>query len=120
MIGYVLINGAGTISYFFPTLMKSLGYSGRNAQCELIWLQAALNGRNADHQSRKVMTVPIYSVALVISLTMGWNADRTNQKAWHIVAATIWGAASFIICATVKNYAVKSVPSIPIVSKQFD
>jgi hypothetical protein len=31
---YVLLNGAGTISYFFPTLMTSLGYTGRDAQCE--------------------------------------------------------------------------------------
>jgi hypothetical protein len=53
------------------------------------------------------MTVPIYVVAIVISLAMGWNADRTNQKAWHIVAATILSAISFIICATVKKAAVR-------------
>ncbi|GHJ88605.1 hypothetical protein NliqN6_5007 [Naganishia liquefaciens] len=85
---YVLINGAGTISYFFPTLMTVLGYTGRDAQ---------------------FMTVPIYVVAMVISLSMGWNADRTNQKAYHIIAATIWSAVSFVICATVKKAAVRQV-----------
>ena len=50
------------------------------------------------------MTVPIYVVSLVISLAMGYNADRTNQKAWHIFAATILGAASFIVTAIVTNH----------------
>lgn len=53
------------------------------------------------------MTVPIYVVAIVISLAMGYNADRTNQKAWHIVAACTLSAFSFIICATVKKAAVR-------------
>jgi MFS family permease len=85
-LGYVLLNGAGTISYFFPTLMTSLGYKGRDAQ---------------------FMTVPIYCVALVVSVGMGWSADRTHQKAWHIVAATALSAVSFIICATVKKAVVR-------------
>jgi len=53
------------------------------------------------------MTVPIYVVSLTISLTMGWNADRTNQKPWHIIAATILGAISFVITATVNVASVK-------------
>ncbi|KAG7530603.1 hypothetical protein FFLO_04905 [Filobasidium floriforme] len=86
MLVYVLLNGSGTISYFFPTLMTTLGYSGRDAQ---------------------FMTVPIYVVSLVISLAMGYNADRTNQKAWHIFAATILGAASFIVTAIVTKASVR-------------
>lgn len=58
------------------------------------------------------MTVPIYIVSIVISLSMGWNADRTNQKAWHIVGACIMSAISFIICATVKKASVRSVQPI--------
>ena len=53
------------------------------------------------------MTVPIYVVSLTISLSMGWNADRTNQKPWHIIAATVLGAVSFVITATVNVAAVK-------------
>jgi len=53
------------------------------------------------------MTVPIYVVALVVSLAMGWSADRTGQKAWHVIAAATWGTISFIICAAVKNFAVR-------------
>lgn len=54
-----------------------------------------------------VMTVPIYCVALVIALFMGWNADRTRQKAFHVIAACSWGLISFIICVTVKSIPVR-------------
>ncbi|KAL8276310.1 hypothetical protein RQP46_011276 [Phenoliferia psychrophenolica] len=67
---------SGTISYFIPTLTTSLGYQGRDAQ---------------------FMTIPIYVVSLVISLAVGYNADRTNQKALHFVCACIAGAASFVV-----------------------
>lgn len=53
------------------------------------------------------MTVPIYAVALVISLAMGYNADRTRQKAYHVIAACAWAMVSFIICVSVSNNKVK-------------
>jgi hypothetical protein len=53
------------------------------------------------------MTVPIYCVALVISISLGWNADRTQQKAYHVIGAACLGVVSFIICATVANNNVR-------------
>jgi hypothetical protein len=53
------------------------------------------------------MTVPIYVVALIIALAAGWNADRTRQKAWHVVGAAVGSVISFIICVTAKNNAVR-------------
>nr|XP_019043076.1 hypothetical protein I302_08787 [Kwoniella bestiolae CBS 10118]OCF22006.1 hypothetical protein I302_08787 [Kwoniella bestiolae CBS 10118] len=86
MLIYNVLNSVGTISYFFPTLMSGLGYKGRTAQ---------------------FMTVPIYVVALVISVANGWNADRTGQKAYTVLGACCCGVISFIICATVHNNAVR-------------
>ena len=53
------------------------------------------------------MTVPCYTVALVISIAMGFSADRTNRKCEHFAAATVLGAISFIVCAVVKTPAVR-------------
>lgn len=53
------------------------------------------------------MTVPIYAVSLVISLSFGYSADRTNAKALHIAAACLLSAISFILCAAVRNAAVR-------------
>ena len=55
------------------------------------------------------MTVPIYAVAFVISLTFGFTADRTRLKAYHTFGACVLGVISFIICATVRNNAVRYV-----------
>lgn len=54
-----------------------------------------------------VMTVPIYCVVLVFALVGGYSADKTGQKAYHVLAACVLGAVSFIICVTVKNNAVR-------------
>ncbi|WWC85182.1 uncharacterized protein L201_000040 [Kwoniella dendrophila CBS 6074] len=86
MIIYNIINSVGTISYFFPTLMTSLSYTGRKAQ---------------------FMTVPIYCVALCISVAFGYSADRTQQKAYHAFAACCLSTVCFIIVAVAKNNAVR-------------
>ena len=53
------ISGSGTMSYFFPTLMLSLGYSGTMAN---------------------YMTAPVYAVALVASVLLP-NSPRTTSQA---------------------------------------
>ena len=55
------------------------------------------------------MTVPIYAVSFVISLTFGYTADKTRLKAYHTVGACLLGVISFIICATVHNNAARYV-----------
>lgn len=83
---YNLLNMVGTISYFFPTLMTALGYKGRVAQ---------------------YMTVPIYMVALVISISLGVLADKSRQKAYVVAGATALSCLSFIIVVAVPNGKVK-------------
>lgn len=83
---YTFIQGAGTISYFIPTLTLQMGYKARDAQ---------------------FMTVPVYAVALVFSLTGGYIADRTKAKAYVVMAAGIMSTLSFIICAAVENQNVQ-------------
>lgn len=58
------------------------------------------------------MTVPIYCVALVIALAAGFSADKTGQKAYHVLAAVLSGAVSFVICVTVPNNAVRLVSPV--------
>ncbi|WVQ78516.1 hypothetical protein IAT38_000602 [Cryptococcus sp. DSM 104549] len=83
-----MITSVGTISYFFPTLMTSLGYHGRSAQ---------------------FMTVPLYAVALVIATATGFSSDYFRQKGYHAAGACALGFVSFIICATVKNATARYV-----------
>ncbi|KAJ9640865.1 hypothetical protein H2204_003154 [Knufia peltigerae] len=86
MLSLNTILASGTVSYFFPTLMGALGYKGRMVQ---------------------FMTVPIYAVTLVINLIMGYSADYTGKKAYHVVGCAILAVVSFIICAASKNFSVR-------------
>ncbi|KIV78622.1 hypothetical protein PV11_06256 [Exophiala sideris] len=86
MLSLNTILASGTVSYFFPTLMSSLGYKGRMVQ---------------------FMTVPIYAVTLVINLVMGFSADYTGQKAYHVMGCSALAVLSFIICAASKSFPVR-------------
>ncbi|KAJ5619435.1 major facilitator superfamily domain-containing protein [Penicillium lagena] len=73
---------AGTITYFVPTLMAALNYTGQNVQ---------------------YMTIPIYMVALVIVLICGFSSDYFNERPKHIMAMAGMSTVSLIIVATVDN-----------------
>jgi hypothetical protein len=53
------------------------------------------------------MTVPIFAVTLVINLAMGYSADYTGQKAYHVVGCASLAVVSFMICAATTNFAVR-------------
>lgn len=53
------------------------------------------------------MTVPIYTVALIVAVCTGFNADRTRLKAYHVMGACALGAVSFIICGQVPDFKVR-------------
>ncbi|WKT43527.1 MFS transporter superfamily [Fusarium oxysporum f. sp. vasinfectum] len=79
---FMLDVGAGTISYFIPTITKTLGYSSVKAQ---------------------YMTVPIYAVATVVLIFAAWSSDRHIERRWHITSALVLGCVGSVVCATVHN-----------------
>jgi len=80
LVLFMLDVGAGTISYFIPTITKTLGYSSVKAQ---------------------FMTVPIYVVAAVCLNIVAWSSDRHADRRWHIVGALTVGFAGSVVCAAV-------------------
>lgn len=54
-LGYLIITGTSSMSYFYPTLVQSLGYTGTKVQ---------------------YMTVPIYAVAFFFNLATSFLGDR--------------------------------------------
>ncbi|KFY16962.1 hypothetical protein V492_00971 [Pseudogymnoascus sp. VKM F-4246] len=73
---------AGTITYFIPTLMESLGYKGNKIQ---------------------YMTIPIYCVALVIVLICCFSSDLQNERPKHIMVMALISTVSLIIVAAIEN-----------------
>ena len=85
---YSMIVGAGTISYYLPTLTATLGYDTVHAQ---------------------YMTVPIYMVALVFCIVTAVSSDYFQDRKYHIAASSALGFATSVVAAVVLNSTVRYV-----------
>ncbi|KAL3467671.1 major facilitator superfamily domain-containing protein [Aspergillus heterothallicus] len=88
VLTYSMTVGAGTISYYLPTLTQALGYDTVTAQ---------------------YMTIPIYMVAVVFSLGGGISSDYFQDRKYHICAFTGLGFTASVIAANVLNSTVRYV-----------
>ncbi|EFY99366.2 phthalate transporter [Metarhizium robertsii ARSEF 23] len=88
LILYMLDVGAGTISYFIPTISQTMYKDSTKAQ---------------------YMTVPIYVVAAVCLNILAWSSDRTGDRRWHITGALGLGFACSVVCAAVQTSIVRYV-----------
>lgn len=88
LVLFVLDVGAGTISYFIPTITKTLGYTTVHAQ---------------------YMTVPVYVVATVVLNITAWSADRNSERRYHISAALCLGFVCALVCCIVSKAMVRYV-----------
>lgn len=86
MLLFVLDVGAGTISYFIPTITKTLGYDTITAQ---------------------YMTIPVYIVAAVILNCVAVSSDRCSERRWHIVGALTMGFVAALVCVIVDTPKVR-------------
>ena len=85
-----MIVGSSTLSYFYPTLVRSLGYTNT--------VQA------------QYMTVPIYAVAFVCTAVTGYFCDMIPDLRGIVIAGwlTVSLITSIVVC-TVYNYTVRYV-----------
>ncbi|KAL4807942.1 major facilitator superfamily domain-containing protein [Aspergillus unguis] len=79
VVGYMAIVGSSTLSYFYPTLVEGLGYTGNMAQ---------------------YMVIPIYAAAFVCNAVVGYFADHHQAKRGYFLVAMMSVAmvCSIIIC----------------------
>ncbi|EXK43692.1 hypothetical protein FOMG_02625 [Fusarium oxysporum f. sp. melonis 26406] len=77
VVGYMAIMGSSTLSYFYPTLVKRLGYESTTAQ---------------------YMTIPIFGVAFVVTALTGYFVDKKSQ--WRGVILCAWMSIA-MLCAII-------------------
>ncbi|KAL4966096.1 major facilitator superfamily domain-containing protein [Aspergillus stella-maris] len=79
VVGYMAIVGSSTLTYFYPTLVSGLGYTGTMAQ---------------------YMVIPIYAAAFVCNAIVGYFADRHQSKRGFFLVGMMSVAmiCSIIIC----------------------
>ncbi|KAF7557258.1 hypothetical protein G7Z17_g820 [Cylindrodendrum hubeiense] len=82
IILFVMDLGSCTISYFIPTIVKSMGYTSVHAQ---------------------YMTIPIWMVGAVFLVVLSYTADRTGDRRWHITGCLCLSFVCTLVCITVNN-----------------
>ncbi|KAI1262803.1 major facilitator superfamily domain-containing protein [Xylariaceae sp. FL1019] len=73
VIGYMAIVGSSTLSYFYPTLVKGLGYSSKEAQ---------------------YFTIPIYAAAFVVNGFTGYFMDKKPE--WRGWVLGVWMTVAMV------------------------
>ncbi|KAL7954599.1 major facilitator superfamily domain-containing protein [Trichoderma compactum] len=73
---------------FFPSLTGTLGFA---------------------YVPTLLMSSPPWVFACLVSLAVSWNADRTQEKFWHITAPIIMGIVGFVISMSTLNVAARYV-----------
>ncbi|KAK7224910.1 hypothetical protein V2G26_012913 [Clonostachys chloroleuca] len=86
IILFVMDLGSCTISYFIPTIVKSMGYTSVMAQ---------------------YMTIPIWMVGAVFLVILSYTADATGDRRWHITGCLGLSFICTIVCVTVGNAKVQ-------------
>ncbi|KAJ6589217.1 MFS general substrate transporter [Mycena capillaripes] len=85
---YMMVVGAGTITYFVPTLTSNLGFTGNKAQ---------------------FMTVPIYAVTLVLELLVAYSSDRFKERPYHVAAPACLAGLMYALSIGIKNHTAQYV-----------
>jgi hypothetical protein len=69
---------AQSFTYFFPTIVKSLGYN----------------------RTTTLLTVPVWFATLLATLGIAYHSSRTSERSLHIAACMLLGAVGNIVVGT--------------------
>jgi MFS family permease len=84
MLMFLGIVSSGSVTNFFPTVVKAVNPKFTNIQSLLL-------------------TAPPYVLAVITSFINAWHADRTGERYWHITIPLYFAVASFVISAATQN-----------------
>ncbi|MGE8611360.1 MAG: MFS transporter [Achromobacter veterisilvae] len=77
LIYFLFVAALYGVSFWLPTLIKTLGFS--------------------DLRQIGFMTALPYAAAVVTMLALAWNSDRTGERRLHLAAAGVLGGASLVL-----------------------
>ncbi|KAF5653869.1 allantoate permease [Fusarium sp. NRRL 25303] len=89
------LNTAAAFTNFFPTIVKTLGYSST------ITL---------------LLSAPPYVFAAALGITNSWHSDRVNERWSHVVWPQIFCSIGFIISAVTLNTAARYISTFMMMS----
>jgi hypothetical protein len=88
MIMLTGIVSSGSVTNFFPTVVKTLGYGTITTL---------------------LLTAPPYVLAVITAMTNAWHADRTGERYYHVTLPLYVAVAAFILAAATTSTAPRYV-----------
>ncbi|KAI1104507.1 MFS general substrate transporter [Jackrogersella minutella] len=82
------IVASGSVTNFFPAVVKTLGYSNVNTL---------------------LLTCPPYVLTVITTCINAWHADRTGERYWHVTCSLFVALAAFILAAATTSLAPRYV-----------
>ncbi|KAI1778066.1 major facilitator superfamily domain-containing protein [Hypoxylon cercidicola] len=82
------IVASGSVTNFFPAVVKTLGYNNVNTL---------------------LLTCPPYVLTVIATFINAWHADRTGERYWHIIVSLVVAMAAFILAAATTSLAPRYV-----------
>ncbi|KAJ5041159.1 uncharacterized protein L3040_005710 [Drepanopeziza brunnea f. sp. 'multigermtubi'] len=82
------IVAAGTVTNFFPTVVKTLGQNDVNTL---------------------LLTAPPYVLAVITTFLNSWHADRTGERFFHIALPLLFAIAAYVLAAATTSTAPRYV-----------
>ncbi|KAM0349839.1 hypothetical protein ACHAP4_010194 [Fusarium culmorum] len=89
------LNTAAAFTNFFPTIVKTLGYSST------ITL---------------LLSAPPYVFAAILGITNSWHSDRVNERWLHVVWPQVFCSVGFVISAVTLNTAARYIATFMMMS----
>lgn len=82
---------ACSFTFFFPTIVKSMGFTSINAL---------------------LLTAPPYFISGAFGIVLAWTSGRLNERTWHITGTLLLAIAGFVVTVSTLNTAARYVASI--------
>ncbi|KAH7020406.1 major facilitator superfamily domain-containing protein [Ilyonectria destructans] len=89
------LNTAASFTNFFPTIVKTLGYSSTVTL---------------------LLSAPPYVFAAALGITNSWHSDRVNERWLHVVWPQVFASIGFIISAVTLNTAARYISTFMMMS----
>lgn len=56
-----------------------------------------------DSTTALILTCPPYVLAAFVTIFLGWNSGRMNERTWHTTISKVCAIAGFVICVSTLN-----------------
>lgn len=85
------------VSFFLPTIIKQLGYT-----CVSLFFDGITKRLTSPATAANLLTIPMYAVASILSVTMAFFSDRYQNRGFFVVGLQSATLIGFVITSALR------------------